>query len=365
MSRLNFIEGMYNISMASLKLYLSRIGIRFSPFSLVWYITWLCNSNCLACGWGKKYQDYQESIDNELRIERIREIIFEARESGCRHIAFSGGEPLLKKGIFNIISFARGLHIFTEISTNGFALDEHASECLVQTGVNNIHVSLDSADELHDRLRNVVNAFEKADKGIDLLMRQKEKGKFYLGINMVINRLNFRKISDVCNYARRKGLDGISMQIYHENQTRDIESVGDLKIGEEDIPELEDNILTVYNNYNNLIRNSKQYLLNIPKYCRNEVFVKKTCTAGQQQMYVFPFGEISPCCFLDRVDSLNENSFKDLVHSEEMDDLVEKAGRGQCPGCWSPGTHEFNSLMRISNISSMVKNAKNYLKYFS
>ena len=86
-----------DIIKCSIKYYLTRFGFEFSPFSLVWNITWLCNSQCIICKYGENYEQYKKDRKRELSKEEIENIIREFKYLGCRRISFSGGEPCLLK----------------------------------------------------------------------------------------------------------------------------------------------------------------------------------------------------------------------------------------------------------------------------
>jgi len=250
-----------------------------------------------------------------------------------------------------------------EISSNGYLLAEpDTARRLVETGVDNIHVSLDSPDELHDRLRNVPGMFERVDRALQNLRELRSERDFYLGINAVAYGINLDRLPALVEYAAARGLDGVGIQVYHPEQTRDEEMRQQLEIPPERIPELRSMIETLLKEHKALLRSSPQFLRRLADYAIDPAMPGEPCSAGREQVFVFPFGGVSPCCFLPRAGNLKEQDFAEVVFSKEFDDLRARARRKDCPGCWSPGTHEYNALLRLRSLPSVVKVAYNYLR---
>jgi MoaA/NifB/PqqE/SkfB family radical SAM enzyme len=357
--KLNLIK-FYELIMCTAKFYLSRLGFTFAPFRLEWYITWRCNSRCVQCSWGRSDPEYRDSMKEELSVLRIKEILKEAGNLGVKWVSFTGGEPLLKDGIYEVIRYAKEQGMVTEISTNGFAVNKENARELAESGIDNIHISLDSPDSLHDRLRNVNGAFHKVDNAINYLRILKEKYGFYLGINTVIYKINFNKLGALFYYVRNKSLDGISLQPFHRQQTRNRSMENKLTVTREAIPKLRGILHHLIRKYPELVRNSNQFIENTITFFEDNL-IAEPCMAGTQQVCIFPFGEVSPCCFLERISGLKDRSFKQIIYSKEMAHLRRKARKKECPGCWSPGTHEFNALLKLENLPSMMQIARNYL----
>jgi radical SAM protein with 4Fe4S-binding SPASM domain len=87
-------------------------------------------------------------------------------------VHFSGGEPLLRKDLFDLVSYARGLGLQTRVNTNGILLTEENVKRLKDAGLTECGVSLDSADPaVHNRFRGTDNLFEKTLRGIQMLRK--------------------------------------------------------------------------------------------------------------------------------------------------------------------------------------------------
>ena len=87
-------------------------------------------------------------------------------------INFGGGEPLLKKDIFDIIKFSRSKKLDTNIATNGYLIDEIMAKKIADCGLNSVIISLDSLNEdTHDYLRGTSGVYSRVMNAIDNLER--------------------------------------------------------------------------------------------------------------------------------------------------------------------------------------------------
>ncbi len=129
------------------------------PLYVVFDVTSRCNLQCIHCYSSEKRADLSTS-----EVSHVIQTLFEA---GAGVMDFGGGEPLLRKDIFDILSYAKRLGLYTSISTNGMLLDETCVNRLKALGINHVCVSLDGATaETHDRIRNKKGTFEQAIQGI-------------------------------------------------------------------------------------------------------------------------------------------------------------------------------------------------------
>ncbi|HOX39230.1 MAG TPA: radical SAM protein [Candidatus Brocadiia bacterium] len=345
------------------RLHLGRLGVRFAPFSLVWYVTWQCNCRCAHCHWGRRDADYAEAAAQEMTAARCLDVLREAVSLGLRHVAFSGGEALLKDGMFDLLAGAKSLGLATEISSNGILPSQaDVATRLVETGIDNIHISLDYPDETHDLMRDVPNLFRMVMRTLENLSELRKRRRFYFGVNAVAFGANFTRLEEIANLVESKGVDGFSVQIFHPQQVRNREALDKLLVPQDKIPEFQKTVERLIAGHSRLLRNSPQFLRGMARFALDPAMPGEPCSAGVQQIYVFPNGEISPCCFLPKMGDLRKQGFHEMVFSDEFDALRKRARRKECPGCWSPGTHEYNAILKLRSLPSVMRVAYNYLR---
>ena len=114
-------------------------------------------SKCFALKWmeEKKNKPY-------LTVEQIKNIFEQAYKLGAIHINLTGGEPLLRKDISDIIKVCKPKGTLISLVTNGILLTEEKARELKKAGLNTIQISLDSSkSELHDKYRGFKGSYNK------------------------------------------------------------------------------------------------------------------------------------------------------------------------------------------------------------
>ena len=122
--------------------YTSRVIARplIPPEHVCFSLTNRCNLRCKMCEVSKS----STSQESELSTEKVKDIIMQIRGMGINHIIFSGGEPLLRKDLAEIIKFAHENNIqMVDLITNGTLLDDAIMKELVEAGLNHFGISVD------------------------------------------------------------------------------------------------------------------------------------------------------------------------------------------------------------------------------
>jgi Predicted Fe-S oxidoreductases len=129
-----------------------------APFLVVWDFTHLCNLRCKHC-----YQDAQAALDDELTTDEARSLIDQLAEAGVVVIAFSGGEPLMRRDFFEIASYARNKGMYIALASNGTLITPQIAARLKETGVYYVEISIDGKDAFsHDAMRGIHGAFDRS-----------------------------------------------------------------------------------------------------------------------------------------------------------------------------------------------------------
>jgi radical SAM protein with 4Fe4S-binding SPASM domain len=135
------------------------------PETVFWDITSKCNLRCAHC-----YFNGEKPGKAELSTDEIKRVVEELAAYGIHNIAFSGGEPFMRKDAMEIISYAAS-HDFTSVNvaTNGTLINRHVARKLKKAGIN-VQVSIDGdTASLHDAIRGINGAFDQAVRGIKVL----------------------------------------------------------------------------------------------------------------------------------------------------------------------------------------------------
>ena len=134
----------------------------FGPV-VVYNCTARCNLNCLHCysasGMG--------NCSDELTTAQAKRMIQQLCRVRCPVVLFSGGEPMLRDDLFELLTEARRLGLRTVISTNGTLIDVSAAKKLAEAGVSYAGVSIDGGQKFHDSFRRTSGCFKAAIRGIE------------------------------------------------------------------------------------------------------------------------------------------------------------------------------------------------------
>lgn len=156
---------------------------------VVWNCTRRCNLKCVHCYSHSHDVDYKD----EMTTDEARRFIDGLAVFGTPVLLFSGGEPTLRKDLFELIDYARSKGIRAVISTNGTLITEEIAVRLGAAGLSYVGVSLDGLDAVHDRFRGVEGSFERALAGI----RACRKAGVKVGLRFTINKLNADQVPGI------------------------------------------------------------------------------------------------------------------------------------------------------------------------
>ena len=178
----------------------------FRPLYVKIKVNYGCNLKCEMC---KHWRDTREP---PISMDRFREIISELAGLGCLKIHFSGGEPLLRPRLPELVEHATGLGMRVTLTTNGTLVDKALARRLVEAGLRGVNVSIDSPiRRMHEKVRGVKGAFKTTTRAVSLFRKYARKGKLTVRINTVVSRTNFTTLEGLPELAHRLGADGINL----------------------------------------------------------------------------------------------------------------------------------------------------------
>ena len=172
---------------------------------VVWNCTRKCNLACMHCYSNSANKDYE----GELTTAQAKKMILDLEEFNVPVLLFSGGEPLLRKDLFELNDFAHQHHIRTVISTNGTLISKEMARKIKDNNFDYIGVSLDGINERNDKFRGKTGAFALALSGIRNLVEVKQK----VGLRFTITRHNYPDIKDIFRLVEDEAIDRVCF--YH------------------------------------------------------------------------------------------------------------------------------------------------------
>lgn len=166
-------------------------------------VTLRCNAKCEHCGSSCGYKIPKDEVSAEDLKKTLREIN-DCYGASNVFLTVTGGEPLMRRDLFDIMEYAVGLGFHWGMTTNGMLINEKTIENYRRTNMESISISLDGLKETHESFRKVPGSFDKIMKAIDLL-KDLETLKS-LQITTVANKKNLHELEDIYQLLLDKGI---------------------------------------------------------------------------------------------------------------------------------------------------------------
>src|SRR5437867_1464846 len=172
----------------------------YTAYSVSWNLTQRCNLECAHC-----YMSAHAGADtrDELSTEECRRVIDEiARVNPNVFLILTGGEPLLRRDIFDVAGYATGKGFTTVLGTNGVLLREREAKLMREHGVLGASISLDSTDRgKHDAFRHLAGSWDGAVRATRVLT---DEGLDF-SLHMSVTDWNVKDVPAMIDLARELG----------------------------------------------------------------------------------------------------------------------------------------------------------------
>lgn len=172
---------------------------------VVWNTTQRCNLNCRHCY--SKSQDIH--YNGELNTEEAFHFIDSLADFGVPVLLFSGGEPLMRGDLFELIAYTRSRGIRAVISTNGTRINDEIALKMKKAGLSYVGVSLDGLSATNDMFRGSKGAFDRALKGI----RACREAGVKVGLRFTITQQNANELPGIFELIEKENIPRICF--YH------------------------------------------------------------------------------------------------------------------------------------------------------
>ncbi len=153
---------------------------------VVWNVTRRCNLKCVHC---YAHADASAAPD-ELTHAGGLALLNDLKSFGVPVVLFSGGEPLMRPDLFELVSHTVASGMRAVISTNGTLITREVALRLKDLGLSYVGISLDGIEATHDRFRGKKGSFAAAMAGVS---RCQEVG-LKVGLRFTLNRANFQEV---------------------------------------------------------------------------------------------------------------------------------------------------------------------------
>ncbi len=308
------------------------------PVNLIFFVTGRCDSRCIHCfNWQALNQN-----KNELKLEEIEKFAKEFED--LPEVGFSGGEPLLRKDLEDIITIFEkecGTKNFG-IPTNGLRPKQIAKEIenilekhpKINLGIN---ISLDGTKQIHDEIRGVKGSFEKALETYKLLAQLKKEQDFGLKAVTTISNKNVENIPMLIDFVK-KNMPAIDFQTFEIMRG----SPKDKGITAPTIAQLKKVRPAIFASYkgssfyrensitSRIAISAKKFVFD--KYL--EILEKKKqlfpCYVGTVNMVLTETGNLHFCELTPKIGNIRENSSEEILKGEKAERQRDSIRQKKC-----------------------------------
>src|SRR5208337_1671874 len=172
---------------------------------VVWNVTRRCNLKCVHCYSHSDDRDYPD----ELSFKEGISLIDDLAEFGSPVVLFSGGEPLIRRDILDLIEHAVTRKMRAVLSTNGTLITSAVASKLKKIGLSYVGISLDGLESVHDAFRGIRGTFARVMTAI----RNCQEAGLKVGLRFTINRRNVNDIRGIFDLVDERNIPRICF--YH------------------------------------------------------------------------------------------------------------------------------------------------------
>ncbi|MDD4940719.1 MAG: radical SAM protein [Candidatus Omnitrophica bacterium] len=281
------------------------------PFSATFELTYGCNLKCSMC--------YQFPFrKGELNTQEVKGIIDQLADAGCLYLSLTGGEPLMRRDIWDIVEHARQRTFAVTLQTNATLIGPAEADTMRALDVMDAHISvLGATDSTHDKITGVSGSFRKAMRAAELLIARKIKVFF----KTTVMKGNYSEYKEIWKLAESMGaLPYFSPMIFPRSDGAG--SPLRSRLSDDQLKELF-----------SFVFSSDAEKIGL---CTSQEPVA-ICRMGRTECAINPRGDVYPCVSLPlTVGNLRNESFAEIWRSSaELKKIraISSADLKQCPEC--------------------------------
>lgn len=264
----------------------------------------------------------------QLTEQDVSSLMASLKKFGTQQVVMSGGEALLNANFFRLCEILKKEKIKVSLLTTGLTIKSHADQLLKL--VDDLIVSIDGDELLHDAIRNIPNAFRKLKEGVMHL--KKLDPAYRITARTVIHQLNFRNWQAIIDAAKLMGIDQVSFlpadvssHAFNRQMAWEEPRQDEILVTEKQLPEMQEiisSLLTVNKDLfaAGFIAESPKKIQDIYQYYAafyglNE-FPYKKCNAPWVSTVVEADGSVRPCFFHDTIGNIRDSTLAEILNSE-------------------------------------------------
>lgn len=291
-----------------------------------WNTTNACNMYCDHC-----YRDAGCKAEEELSTAEAKTLLEQIARAGFKIMIFSGGEPLMRPDIVELVAYAASLGLRPVFGTNGTLITLEMAQKLKAAGAMGMGISLDSMDrEKHNKFRKFPGAWEGAVQG----MRNCRAAGLPFQIHTTVMEWNNHELEDLTDFAVSEGAvahhffflvptgraktieaESLRAEAYEDTLTRIMKKQQEVEI--------------------ELKPTCAPQFLRIAAQMGLKTRFRRGCLAGTAYCIISPRGKVQPCAYLNmELGDVRQTPFDEIwKNSEVLNKLRTLEYSGGCGSC--------------------------------
>ena len=276
------------------------------PLWLLAELTYRCPLQCPYCSNPVEIAKYNDELSAEDWIRVMRQ----ARKMGAAQLGFSGGEPLVRRDLEELITEARSLGYYTNLITSGVGMDEKRVKTFKEAGLDHIQISFQASDEELNNYLGGTRSFQHKQE----MARVVKEYEYPMVLNIVLHRKNIDQIRDILDMTVALNADYVelaSTQYYGWSRV----NIEQLLPTREQLARAE----KTAREYQEKMKDKMKIIYVIPDYFENR---PKACMNGWGSIFltIAPDGSALPCHAAAQLPGLEFPNVRDYSVSQIWND---------------------------------------------
>jgi len=283
-----------------------------------------CNCRCVMC-------DIWKGNNNVKQLEEtdIAKMLESMRKLNTKLVVMSGGEALMHPNFFRLCEIIKSRNISITLLSTGLLLKKFASEIIEKT--DEVIISLDGSKDVHDKIRNIPNAYDKLKEGVQELKTLNPK--FRVTARSVIQKENFEDLPNIVEAAHKIGLDQISFltadvttDAFNRPELWGEEKIGEISLSKEQLEAFKEIIESLIQTHSKDFEN--RFIAESPEKIRRfydyyaafqdlSQFPPMRCNAPWVSTVIEADGKVRHCFFHEVIGDIRKSTLEEIVNSKK------------------------------------------------
>lgn len=300
----------------------------YRPALVSWNLTKKCNLACPHC-----YMEAGDKAEVELTTDQCLTLVDEMKALGTEMLILTGGEPLLRRDIFDIARHASSQGMWVVMGTNGVLVNDHVARKMVECGVKGVGISIDSVDPCkHNEFRGGPDAWKYSVRALEICQNH----NLEVLVQSTVMQDNLDEVADLMAFARDKG--AWSFNLYYLVETGRGKQMAEQELTAAQTDASLRHLVASQNDFAPMLVRAKcapQFKQLAYEMGRGGM-ESGGCMAGTEYCRITPEGNVTPCPYMDLVaGNVLSNGFTAVWDDSSVFADLRDAARlkGKCGSC--------------------------------